>query len=71
MQDHTFLEMVLILVLMEDGLRVCEESLLILTENVLILVLMEDGLRDPIPAVALQEIVNVLILVLMEDGLRG
>ncbi len=40
------LQKVLILVLMEDTLRVTKEELDILKEKVLILVLMEDTLRD-------------------------
>ena len=61
---------VLILVLVEDGLRAVE----IITlerdgDDVLILVLVEDGLR--VLLLWQQELYrNVLILVLVEDGLR-
>ena len=62
---------VLILVLVEDGLR--EQSLFYLNNvlKVLILVLVEDGLREKV--VIVQEVSQdgVLILVLVEDGLRG
>ena len=63
------LRAVLILVLMEDGLReywksICEDF----AKKVLILVLMEDGLRDIEEDT--EEPYDVLILVLMEDGLR-
>ena len=63
--------MVLILVLMEDGLRV--DNLVkpdeVYLPDVLILVLMEDGLREMRQKLILIYIM-VLILVLMEDGLR-
>ena len=62
---------VLILVLMEDGLRVSAMvDISLRGTSVLILVLMEDGLRDRnVSSSNIQ--VLVLILVLMEDGLRG
>ncbi len=63
---------VLILVLMEDGLRaatikpIAYEDLI-----VLILVLMEDGLRVGDGKMMSTSFYAVLILVLMEDGLRA
>ena len=62
---------VLILVLMEDGLRGVNKdlSLLIKLLQVLILVLMEDGLREK-NKIMIGYKAFVLILVLMEDGLR-
>ena len=60
---------VLILVLVEDGLRVPLFPPISLFLPVLILVLVEDGLRDTTSIrMALRSI--VLILVLVEDGLR-
>ena len=41
-------ESVLILVVMEDGLRAVKDALMFYRELVLILVVMEDGLRDRI-----------------------
>ena len=60
---------VLILVLMEDTLRV-KQYLLRLVAAVLILVLMEDTLRVATLTRA-SYCIEVLILVLMEDTLRG
>ncbi len=62
---------VLILVLVEDGLR--EKALLTLQVfyTVLILVLVEDGLRDNTKICNQKFRGVVLILVLVEDGLRG
>ena len=45
-QESINIYTVLILVLMEDALRVLYELVLLLGEGVLILVLMEDALRD-------------------------
>ncbi len=60
---------VLILVLMEDGLRLKKHLTMGKVKTVLILVLMEDGLRhSSFPAK--RQTRSVLILVLMEDGLR-
>ena len=65
------LERVLILVLMEDGLRDNNKIFGMKNEKaVLILVLMEDGLRVMTTLTLLQSHLKVLILVLMEDGLR-
>ena len=61
---------VLILVLMEYGLRARRHTLNYRTTLVLILVLMEYGLRAPIISDSEQWGI-VLILVLMEYGLRG
>ncbi len=62
---------VLILVLMEDGLRarkqIQQDRCMCI---VLILVLMEDGLRDTVYSMTPYRYRVVLILVLMEDGLR-
>ena len=62
---------VLILVLMEDTLRVCEQQFGDVTglPAVLILVLMEDTLRDS-GNISISTLCGVLILVLMEDTLR-
>ena len=60
---------VLILVLMEDTLRVCVGIAMIVTAIVLILVLMEDTLRVP-TFTKMRRRDLVLILVLMEDTLR-
>ena len=65
----TRLVMVLILVLMEDTLRVDQSIYNILVFNVLILVLMEDTLRAP-NGQTFEINPEVLILVLMEDTLR-
>ena len=62
--------LVLILVVMEDGLRVFCLSNMMLVATVLILVVMEDGLRDLVRWTHCL-ILFVLILVVMEDGLRG
>ena len=61
---------VLILVLVEDGLRVFRGVHKRPQPAVLILVLVEDGLRALVFAITLN-VFNVLILVLVEDGLRG
>ncbi len=64
-------ELVLILVLMEDGLRERRASSFLMKECfVLILVLMEDGLREFQSNWVWNQLQFVLILVLMEDGLR-
>ena len=63
---------VLILVLMEDTLRVTLYYLYdIGKKNVLILVLMEDTLRVGMVKEAVSFCMKVLILVLMEDTLRA
>ena len=63
---------VLILVLVEDGLRVSNEPFEITDDmRVLILVLVEDGLRVGCQRPSVAGIQNVLILVLVEDGLRA
>ena len=63
---------VLILVLVEDGLRVNKRPNKIETRSrgVLILVLVEDGLRVLEEVVERAKVTRVLILVLVEDGLR-
>ena len=61
---------VLILVLMEYGLRVRYVQRPHHTPSVLILVLMEYGLRVPLLAAPMLPFLGVLILVLMEYGLR-
>ncbi len=61
---------VLILVLVEDGLRVERRRLLALLYGVLILVLVEDGLRA-MGRLLVEYHGIVLILVLVEDGLRA
>ena len=61
---------VLILVLMEDILRVRVELVWVSPNRVLILVLMEDILRV-VSMEHLREKAKVLILVLMEDTLRA
>ncbi|SHF91509.1 hypothetical protein SAMN05444364_11735 [Prevotella scopos JCM 17725] len=64
-------ESVLILVLMEDTLRVDDGKVhKIMHGQVLILVLMEDTLREA-PKDYYSTLAEVLILVLMEDTLRG
>ena len=60
-------EIVLILVVMEDGLRLIIGIVKPLL-SVLILVVMEDGLRRTEGAG--ETAISVLILVVMEDGLR-
>ena len=62
---------VLILVLVEDGLRVFVVYQLFQLLLVLILVLVEDGLRVRKILVPVFKDGRVLILVLVEDGLRG
>ena len=64
-------KLVLILVVMEDGLRAISISRLGRYPTVLILVVMEDGLRDGRTQLQGRGKVLVLILVVMEDGLRG
>ena len=60
---------VLILVVVEDGLRVSKEDLItLLKANVLILVVVEDGLRGSKDYSRTYQV--VLILVVVEDGLR-
>ena len=61
---------VLILVLMEDTLRVDNVLHIGKSSDVLILVLMEDTLRAAAKAAGRTDCVAVLILVLMEDTLR-
>ena len=65
------LRAVLILVLMEYGLRGPKSRLCRVCSGVLILVLMEYGLRDFLYGILGNRVRNVLILVLMEYGLRG
>ena len=62
---------VLILVLVEDGLREGQTDLFGSKASVLILVLVEDGLRADGVRMKTNKNCNVLILVLVEDGLRG
>ena len=63
---------VLILVVMEDGLRgLCSLMCIARKVKVLILVVMEDGLRVYPGIVYFQRQEDVLILVVVEDGLRG
>ena len=63
---------VLILVLVEDGLRVKKvKSIEVRYSEVLILVLVEDGLRGSSRVKKVTPLTQVLILVLVEDGLRG
>ena len=61
---------VLILVLVEDGLRDLSQLYLPHYFIVLILVLVEDGLRDQFKNDREPSMLKVLILVLVEDGLR-
>ena len=69
MLSQVRLSRVLILVLMEDTLRVFTIFVTLIRYRVLILVLMEDTLRGRMTT-AKDQTVIVLILVLMEDTLR-
>ena len=67
----TFANDVLILVLMEDALRVTHKLVMLKwLQMVLILVLMEDALRALSEKPYGGDFTKVLILVLMEDALR-
>ena len=69
MKQDSLNSIVLILVLVEDGLRVIILNYARTSKSVLILVLVEDGLRGLWQSLENSSI-PVLILVLVEDGLR-